>query len=148
MLFIFYSKWAIPIIYFLKFSFCFEINPNPEGWGHILLPKFGAETTKWPEVKIFFILDLFLTNVLEFYPVNPNPYGYKKVHSRAAGSHTWLPGDQQEAERTLCEIPLPPAALLLVAWESYMTPSWPEYTKKIPKTGGSTYFLIEKLLKI
>jgi hypothetical protein len=40
--------------------------------------------------------------------------------------------------------PLPSAALLLVAWESYMTPSHPEYTKTPPQTGGSFYFLIEK----
>jgi hypothetical protein len=25
-----------------------------------------------------------------------------------------------------------------------MTPSWPEYTKSPPQTGGSSYFLIEK----
>ncbi len=40
---------------------------------------------------------------------------------------------------------LPPAALLLVAWESSMTPSRPDYTKKTPlQKGGSSYFLIVK----
>jgi hypothetical protein len=39
---------------------------------------------------------------------------------------------------------LPPVTLLLVTWESYMIPSWPEYTETPPKTGGSSYFLIEK----
>jgi hypothetical protein len=48
---------------------------------------------------------------------------------------------------TLCESPPAPAALLLVAWGSYMTPSQPEYTKTQPQTGGSSYFLIENRLK-
>jgi hypothetical protein len=39
---------------------------------------------------------------------------------------------------------LPPDAFLLVGWESYMTPSWPEYSKIPPQTGGSFYFLIKK----
>jgi hypothetical protein len=39
---------------------------------------------------------------------------------------------------------LPPFALLLVAWKSYMTPSQQEYTKTPPKNGRSSYLLIEK----
>jgi hypothetical protein len=35
-------------------------------------------------------------------------------------------------------------ALLLVAWESYMTPTQPEYKKIPPETGLCCYFLIEK----
>jgi hypothetical protein len=42
---------------------------------------------------------------------------------------------------------LPPFALLLVAWESYMTPSQQENTKTLPKNGRSSYLLIEKLPK-
>ncbi len=56
--------------------------------------------------------------------------------------------DSQATNRKLGGIPvralLPPAALLLVAWESYVTPSQPEYTKRPSRTGGSSYFLIEK----
>jgi hypothetical protein len=37
-----------------------------------------------------------------------------------------------------------PCALLLVAWESYMTPSWLEYTKTPQHTVGCFYFFIEK----
>jgi hypothetical protein len=40
--------------------------------------------------------------------------------------------------------PKPPVALLLVAWESYMTPSRPGYTKSSPQTGGCSYYFIEK----
>jgi hypothetical protein len=40
--------------------------------------------------------------------------------------------------------PVPPAALLLVAWELYMTPSRSEYTKRSPQTGGSSYFYLLK----
>jgi hypothetical protein len=40
--------------------------------------------------------------------------------------------------------PLLPAIFLLVAWETYMTPSWSEYTKTPSKTAGSYNFLIEK----
>jgi hypothetical protein len=39
---------------------------------------------------------------------------------------------------------LPPAALLMVVLESYMTHRLPEYIKTPSKTGGSSYFLIEK----
>jgi hypothetical protein len=38
----------------------------------------------------------------------------------------------------------PPAALLLVVLESYMTTSQPEYIKTPPQTGRSSSFLIEK----
>jgi hypothetical protein len=43
--------------------------------------------------------------------------------------------------------PLLSATFLMVAWESYMDPSQLEYTKTPPQTGGSSYFLIEKLPK-
>jgi hypothetical protein len=36
----------------------------------------------------------------------------------------------------------------LVAWESFMTPSCPEYTKTPTQTGGIPYILIEKSPKI
>jgi hypothetical protein len=36
---------------------------------------------------------------------------------------------------------LPFAALLLVNWESYMTPVRPEYTKTLLQRDGSLYFL-------
>jgi hypothetical protein len=57
--------------------------------------------------------------------------------------------DSQATNRKLGRLlvgapPLPPASLLLVVWESYMTPSRPEYTKMPPKIGRSSYFLIEK----
>jgi hypothetical protein len=39
---------------------------------------------------------------------------------------------------------LSPTALLLVAWESHMTPSWQEYTKTPPETRESTYFFTDK----
>jgi hypothetical protein len=41
--------------------------------------------------------------------------------------------------------PLLPCALLLIAWESDMTPMWPEYTKTPPQTDGYSYFFIEKI---
>jgi hypothetical protein len=47
----------------------------------------------------------------------------------------------------LPEPPSHPAALLLDAWETCMTHSWPEYTKTPPKIGGISYLLIEKYLK-
>jgi hypothetical protein len=43
--------------------------------------------------------------------------------------------------------PLPPTTLLLVAWESDMTPSLSEYIKTLQQTGGSFYILIGKLPK-
>jgi hypothetical protein len=49
-----------------------------------------------------------------------------------------------EAGRTPCESPASRPALLLVAWESYMTPSRPTYTKIPPQIGGNSYVLIEK----
>ncbi len=58
--------------------------------------------------------------------------------------------DSQATNRKQRELPVrapPPAALLLVTWESYMTPSWPEYTKTPLLAGGSSYFLIENCLK-
>jgi hypothetical protein len=42
------------------------------------------------------------------------------------------------------DLSFPLAALLLVALESYMTPSRQEYIKTPTQTGGSSYFLIEK----
>jgi hypothetical protein len=45
-------------------------------------------------------------------------------------------------------LPPPPTELLLVVWGSYMTPSWPGYTKTPPQRGGNFYFLIEKSYKI
>ncbi len=54
------------------------------------------------------------------------------------------PSDQKEAGTTPCQNPLHPAALLLIAWESFMTPSWLEYTKTPPQTGGGFHFLIKK----
>jgi hypothetical protein len=56
----------------------------------------------------------------------PNPDGYKKkVRICAAGSHTVY--DSQATNRKQgglpMRAPLPPSALLLVAWLSYMTPS-------------------------
>jgi hypothetical protein len=44
-------------------------------------------------------------------------------------------------------VPLPSAALLLVALKSYMTFIRPEYTKTPPQTGGTFYFFIEKSSK-
>jgi hypothetical protein len=43
--------------------------------------------------------------------------------------------------------PTPSGALLLIAWDSYMTLSQPEYTKVPPDTSGYSYFLREKLPK-
>jgi hypothetical protein len=40
--------------------------------------------------------------------------------------------------------PLPHAALLFFAWESYITPSRPKYTKIPPQTGGISHFFFEK----
>jgi hypothetical protein len=37
-----------------------------------------------------------------------------------------------------------PSTLLLVVWESYMTPNRPEYTKTPPQTSGCSFLLIEK----
>jgi hypothetical protein len=55
-------------------------------------------------------------------------------------------GDQQEKGLPV-KVHLPPVALLLVAWESYMTRTQPEHSKTPPQTNGSSYFLIEKLPK-
>jgi hypothetical protein len=56
--------------------------------------------------------------------------------------------DSQVTNRKQRRLPvrtsLHPTAVLLVARESYLTPSRPEYTKTPPQTGGSLYFLIEK----
>jgi hypothetical protein len=71
----------------------------------------------------------------------------KKVGSYAAGSHP-IYDPQVSNRKTLCENPLSPAALLLFTWESSnMTLSQTEYTKTPPQTGGSFYFLTEKLPK-
>jgi hypothetical protein len=58
----------------------------------------------------------------------------KKICCHAAGSRIWLPARS----------PTPCSALLLVSWESYMTPSWPKFTKIPPETSGYSYFLIDK----
>jgi hypothetical protein len=50
----------------------------------------------------------------------------------------------RKQERLPVRTSLSLATLLLVAWESYMTPSRPKSTKTPPYTGGSFYFLIEK----
>jgi hypothetical protein len=53
--------------------------------------------------------------------------------------------EQSKAGRLPARTPTPSGKLLLVAWESYMTPCWPECTKIPPETGGYSNFLIEKL---
>jgi hypothetical protein len=77
--------------------------------------------------------------------VNPNLDGYKKCVA------VWLRVryDFQTTNRKQGGLPVrtstPSGKLLLVACESYMTPSWLEYTKIPPETGGSSYFFqIEK----
>jgi hypothetical protein len=56
--------------------------------------------------------------------------------------------DSQPTNRKLGGLPARTSgALLLVAWEIYMTPSRPEDTKMPPETGGGSYFLIENRLK-
>jgi hypothetical protein len=55
--------------------------------------------------------------------------------------------DSQGTNRKLGGLPARtpfPGTLLLVVWESYMTPNWPEYTKTPPQTSGCSYLLIEK----
>ncbi len=72
----------------------------------------------------------------------PNLDGYKKVHSCAAGSH--LPYDSQATNRKqggppVRAQPYPPHSYWSPRSHTYMTPSWPEYTKTPPRTGGSSY---------
>jgi hypothetical protein len=59
--------------------------------------------------------------------------------------------DSQTTNRKLRGVPArapnPSGALQLVAWESYLTPSWPEDTKMPPVTVGCSYFLNGKLPK-
>jgi hypothetical protein len=82
------------------------------------------------------------------YRVNPDLDGYKKVFSSMAGSHIWLPVTNRKQEVLPVRTPLP-GTLLLVAWQSsfFLTPSWPDYTKTPPQTGGCTFFVIEKSLQ-
>ncbi len=49
---------------------------------------------------------------------------------------------------TTYESPPSPATLLLVSWESYITPSQAECTQTPPQTGEISYDLIEKCLKL
>ncbi len=73
-----------------------------------------------------------------------NPENYKKVIAVRLG----FIYDQYRKHRVLPAITATlPGALVLVAWESYMTPSWPEYTKTPPQRGLYAYFLIENCLK-
>ncbi len=47
------------------FQVTLPLNPNPDDWGHIWLPEtLNRNNSKWSEVKILFILDLFIIKVL------------------------------------------------------------------------------------
>jgi hypothetical protein len=76
--------------------------------------------------------------------INSNLDGYKKCAAVQLG----VIYDSQPNNRKLGGLPArtltPSSALLLVFWESYITPSQLEYTKMPPETGVFSYFLIEK----
>jgi hypothetical protein len=82
------------------------------GPGEILFVKLSSST---------FSCTVFLCNVFEL-------DGYKKVGSRAAGVIYDSRATNWKKGRLSVRAPLPPAALLLVTWESYMVPSHPAYT--------------------
>jgi hypothetical protein len=78
-----------------------------------------------------------------FMCINPNPDGCKRCIAMRLG----VIFDYQATNGKQGGLPVKapsPGALILVAWESYITPSWPECTKTPTSTGGSTYILIEK----
>jgi hypothetical protein len=77
--------------------------------------------------------------------INPNPDGYKKCIAMRLEVIYDFQATNRKLEGLLPRTTTHSGTLLLVAWQSYMTPSRPEWTKIPPETGGCSYFFIKKI---
>jgi hypothetical protein len=75
---------------------------------------------------------------------NPKLDGFKRCVAVQLGVIYVTPRRPTGSREGFCENPPFPAALLLAAWESFMTPSQLKNIKIPPKKGGSSYCFIKK----